>query len=277
MTTPRSGAAAGEVLADGRLDLAAAERDPVLAGHGDLVPPVEVMLGVGGVTARRVVAEIVAEPAGDLGHVVGMRDGVVVGLAVGVGVPLAEDPVLGLDRLADEPAAGLVRLQVVLVALDAGRELGGILARVVAGPLDVVLVELLEVLVEPALDLGRDGLSGCSARNWRARSIWSDKRDVGQRLGADQVVDELPLAGDPAGGQLVLERPGQGQGLGASGSVGELAEEGVDRGQRCCGVVDGGQREGLGLDGLPALVVPDLLLGRFDLADRGGRAGAPGP
>ena len=40
-------------------------------------------------------------------------------------------------------------------------------------------------------------------------------------------------------------------------------------GQRSRGVVDGGQREGLGLHGLPALVVPDLLLGRFDLADRG--------
>ena len=71
--------------------------------------------------------------------------------------------------------------------------------------------------------------------------------------------------------QLALERPGQSQGLGAAGSVGKLAEERVDRRQRGRGIVDGGQREGLRLDGLPALVVTDLLLGRFDLADRGGQ------
>ena len=53
-----------------------------------------------------------------------MRDRVIIGLAIGVGVPLAEDVVLGLDGLADEPAAGLVLFQVVLVAFDAGRELG---------------------------------------------------------------------------------------------------------------------------------------------------------
>ena len=41
--------------------------------------------------------------------------------------------------------------------------------------------------------------------------------------------------------------------------------------QRRRGIVDGGQRLGLGLHGLPALVVPDLLLGGFDLADRGGK------
>ncbi len=66
-----------------------------------------------------------------------MGDEVVVRLAVGVDVPLAEDAVLGLDRLADEPAAGLVGLQVLLVAFDAGREVRGVLPRVVAGLGDV--------------------------------------------------------------------------------------------------------------------------------------------
>ena len=49
---------------------------------------------------------------------------------------------------------------------------------------------------------------------------------VGQRLGADQVVDDLPLDAPTAG-----RRPrsssvsSQGEGLGAAGRVGELAEE----------------------------------------------------
>ena len=135
------GAAAAEVLADVGIDLAAAERDAVVAGDGDLVPPVEVSLRVAGVAAVGVVAEVVAEPAGHLGHVVGVGDQVVVGLAVGVGVPLAEDPVLGLGRLADEPAAGLVGLEVVLVALDPGGEVGRVLPGVLPGALDVAVVE----------------------------------------------------------------------------------------------------------------------------------------
>ena len=49
--------------------------------------------------------EVVAELAGDLGDVVGVGDEVVVGPAVGVVVPGPEDPVLGLGRLADVPAA----------------------------------------------------------------------------------------------------------------------------------------------------------------------------
>ena len=121
------GCSAGEILADLGLDLAAAKRDAVMAGDGDLVPPFEIMLGVRGETAVGVVAQIIAEPAGDLGDVVGMGDGVVKSLAVGVGIPFAEDMVLGLDRLADEPAAGLVVLEIVLIAFDPGGELGRIL------------------------------------------------------------------------------------------------------------------------------------------------------
>ena len=71
--------------------------------------------------------------------------------------------------------------------------------------------------------------------------------------------------------QLVLERPGQSERLGAAGRLGILAKERVDRRQRGCRIVDGGQRQSLGLDGLPALVVPDLLLGGLDLSDRGGQ------
>ena len=47
------GAAAAEVLADARLDLAPAEGDAVVAGDGDLVPPVEVRLGVARRSGRR--------------------------------------------------------------------------------------------------------------------------------------------------------------------------------------------------------------------------------
>ena len=140
-------------------------------------------MGVGGETAVGVVAQIVAQPAGDLGHVVGMGDQVVIGLAVGVDVPLAEDPVLGLDRLADEPAAGLVRFQVVLVALDPGREVGRVLPRVVAGPLDVALVEPLEVALEPALDLGADRAFGMLGQELAGSLDQVGERDVGQRLG----------------------------------------------------------------------------------------------
>ena len=87
------------------------------------------------------IAKIVAQAVGDLGDVVGMCDRVVVSLAIGVGIPLAEDVILGLDGLADKPAAGLVLLQVILVAFDARCELGRILPRVVASAIDVVLVE----------------------------------------------------------------------------------------------------------------------------------------
>ena len=81
-----------------------------------------------------------------------------------------------------------------------------------------------------ALDLGcGTELSGWSARNWRALSIWSAQRGVGQRLGANQVVDDPPLGGGPAGGQLVLERAGQGEHLGAARCVGKFAKERVER------------------------------------------------
>ena len=236
------------------------------------------MLGVGGVTAVGVVAEIVAQPAGDLGHVVGMGGGVVVSLAVGVGVPLAEDAVLGLDGLADEPAAGLVRLQVILVALDAGRELGRILPRIVASPVDVPLVEPLEILVEPALDFGARRAVGMLGEELAGSLDLVGERDVGERLGADQVVDELPLRGGPAGVQLVLERPGQLRGprrvgacRGYSRRNASIAASGV------AGSSMAASERASPWTVLPALVVPDLLLGRFDLADRRGRVAASGP
>src|SRR5262249_13690458 len=97
--------------------------------------------------AIRLFAEVLAKAAGDPGHVVGVRAQVVVGLAIGVGVPLAENPVLGLDGLAEITPAGLVRLEVLLVALDAGRKLAGVSARIVARPLDVVLILPLQIRV----------------------------------------------------------------------------------------------------------------------------------
>ena len=116
------GCAAGEVLADLGLDLAAAQRDAVLAGDGDLVPPFLVALGVGGVSAVGVVAKVVAQSLCDLGDVIGVSLRMVKSLAVGVDVPLAQDAVLGLDRLADEPPAGLVGLQIVLEPFDPAGE-----------------------------------------------------------------------------------------------------------------------------------------------------------
>ena len=140
-----------------------------------------------------------------------------------------------------------------------------------------LLVEPPEVLVEPALDLGPRRAVGVLGEELAGSLDQVGQRDVGQRLGADQVVDELAILGEPAGVQLLLERLGQLQGVGASGRVGELAEEAVDGGQRGGRVVDGGQRAGLALDLLPAPVVPDVLLRLLDLADRRGELRAPGP
>ena len=77
-------------------------------------------------------------------------------MAIGVGVPLAKHLVLRLDGLTDIPAAGLMFFQIVLIAFDTRRELGGVLARVVAGPLDVPLIEPQEVALEPALNFRAD-------------------------------------------------------------------------------------------------------------------------
>ena len=191
------GPAAAEVLADPGADLAAAEGDPVFAGDGDLVPPVEVGLGVVGEPAAGVVAEVVAEPAGDFRDVVGVGQGVVVRLAVGVGVPLAENPVAGLGGLADEQAAGLVGLEVVLIPLDPGREVGRLAKRVLAGATDVALVLLADVVVEPVLDLGPVGAVGVLLQEPSRPVDQVGQRGVGERLRACQVVDRPPLGGRP--------------------------------------------------------------------------------
>ena len=98
---------------------------------------------------------------------------VVVRLAIGVDVPLVEDPVLGFDRLAEEPASGPMRLEIILVTLDAGRELGGELVRVVAARAMSCSSRRLRYSSSRRWTSARDGLSACSARNWRARSIRS--------------------------------------------------------------------------------------------------------
>src|SRR5262249_20576236 len=87
------GGASGEVLADGPLDFPPAQCDAVLAGHGNLVPPVEISPRVRGEAAVRMISQIVSEPASHLGHVVGMRKVVIMGLTVSVGIPLASNPV----------------------------------------------------------------------------------------------------------------------------------------------------------------------------------------
>ena len=74
------------------------------------------------------VAQVVAQAAGGLGDIVGMRGEVVVRQAVGVGVPLAENAVLGLGGFGNVASSGRVLTQVILIALDTGGEIRGILA-----------------------------------------------------------------------------------------------------------------------------------------------------
>ena len=83
-----------------------------------------------------------------------------------------------------------------------------------------LLVEPLEVLVEPALDLGPRRAVGVLGEELAGALDQVGQRGVGQRLGADQVLDELPVLGEPSGVQLLLERLGQLQGLGAAGVSG---------------------------------------------------------
>ena len=116
----------------------------------------------------------------------------------------------------------------------------------------------------------RYALSGWSARNCLAFSIRSASDAPGRDSERIRSSTSLPLHGGPAGGELVLERACQGHHLGAAGGVGELAEEPVELGERLLGVVDRRERKGLGVDLLPALVVPDQLAGLLDLADGGG-------
>ena len=99
------------------------------------------MIGTGGITAIGMIADIVAQAMGHLGHVVWMCARVVVGLAICIIVPFPKNVVLGLDRLADEPTSGLVLLEVILVAFDASGELGRVLPRIIASSIDITVVE----------------------------------------------------------------------------------------------------------------------------------------
>ena len=215
------------------------------------------------------VSQIVSEPAGNLGHVVVMREVMIIGLTVGVDVPLARDPLPRFDRLAQEAPARLVALEVILEPLDPGGEVRGVAPGIVAGSLDVALVELVHVVVQTPLHLRAVRALGVVGQELPGLLDQIGERRARQRLGADQVVDELPLHGGPAGRQFVLERAGQGHHLGAAGRVRELAKERVELGERLLRVVDRREGKGLGVDLLPALVVPDQLASLLDLADGG--------
>ena len=122
------GCSSREVLADLWLDLAPAERDPIFARHGNLIPPFKIILGVFPESAVGMVAEIVAEAPGDLDNVVRVSLKMIVGLAVVVLIPLAEDLIPCLDSLAEVPAPGLVAFQVVLEPFDPHRVAGRVAA-----------------------------------------------------------------------------------------------------------------------------------------------------
>ena len=77
----------------------------------------------------------------------------VVGLAIGVNVPFAENLVLRLDRLAEVPAPRLMGFQIVLEPLNASGEAGWIAPGVIASALDVTLVKLGEITINPLLHL----------------------------------------------------------------------------------------------------------------------------
>src|SRR5262249_31840894 len=153
-------------------------------------PPVQVGLGIVGVAAVAVDAQIFAEPAGDLSHVVGVGCQVVIRQAIGIGVPLAKDPVLGLGRLADEPAAGLVVLEVILIAMDAGGEMGRILTGILPGALDVAFVAPADVALKPVLDLAAQGALGMVGQELLGPLDQVAIVGAGEPLGADEVVDE---------------------------------------------------------------------------------------
>src|SRR5262249_33896011 len=141
------------VLADLGLHFAPPQSDAILPRNRDLIPPVLVALGIGGITAVGVVAQVVAKPLGHLRDVIRVSLPVVIGLAICVGIPFAQDVILGLDRFAYNPPASLVGFQVGLEPLDPAGELGGVLAREIAGLIDVMLVQALQVHLQPAVDL----------------------------------------------------------------------------------------------------------------------------
>ena len=133
-----------------------------------------------------------------------------------------------------------------------------------------------DVALEPPLDLGPPVALGVVGEELLGALDQVAEVGVGQPFGADQVVDDLPLER-----RLPRGRPGtvsvstRASGLVAVGRVGELAEERLDVGERRLGLVGRGQ--GLGLDLVPARVVPGLLLRASRPCGSRGRAGAPRP
>ena len=250
-----------------------AECDLVLAWRGNLVPPFEVAFGFGDPPPFGMLGQVVAELAGDLADVVGMGDEVVVGSAVGIGIPCPEDLVLGLDRLADVPAPLGVGLEVIAIAVDPLGEVGRAPPGKLASLVDVAVVERLDQVVEQAVGLGAEPALRVLDKKLAGLLDQVRQVGVGQVARPDQVVEDLAL---PAGDPRVNLGPERGEhrvGLGPMGRVGELAEELLDRLKRGVGLV--GIAGGLGLDLLPAGLLLLVLLVLLDVVDRDGQGRRP--
>ena len=89
-------------------------------------------------------------------------------------------------------------LEVVLEPLDPGGEVGRIAAGVIPCPLDVALVELVQVIVKTSLHLGPERAIGMVRQELAGLVDQVGERRVWERLGSNQVVDELSLEGGPA-------------------------------------------------------------------------------
>ncbi len=159
-------------------------------------------------------------------------------------------------------------LQIILVALDAGRELFRVLARVVASLLDVALVEPSQVDLQPGLHLRPCRTLGMVGKELACALDLLGERNRRKRLGADEILDEFAFLGRASLEKLAFKRMGQRERVSAAWCFGIFAKELVDPRQRGGGVVSGCERKRLRLHGLPALGMPDLVLRGLDLMDR---------
>jgi hypothetical protein len=100
-------------------------------------------------------------------------------------------------------------LQIILIAVDTRRKLSGVLPGVVASELDVAIVESLKVDIEPALHLWTDRTFRVLGDEKAGALDLVVQRDVGQRFGMDQVLNDPAFGCRPLGGDLGLERPGE--------------------------------------------------------------------
>jgi hypothetical protein len=166
----------------------------------------------------------------------------------------------------------LVGLQVVLVPLDAGLEVGGVLLGVLAGLLDVALVELRDVALQEAGDLAVEAALGVELQELLRPVDQVAEVGIGELPGAGQGLQLLAVELRPAVGRPAVEGGQQREGLVAVRGLGERAEERPDGGELLLGPVVG--QEGSGLQLLPGLVVEAAVEGRLDLEDRGTRCGA---